>query len=265
MQKFGLDEATLRQTNPGLLYLSLSGYGQNGPMAKRAGHDLNFLALTGLGASVGPQPGGTQLADFSGGLLGAMAVLAGLLERQRGGAGRLLDVALADGCMALSVGLWAEKSQREGPKRLQGDSPVYRSYQCADGRWLGVGSLEKKFQDRLFQTLGLPVLEVDLFVHPDPSWQTRLEKIFAEHPLQHWRALFANADACVEPILEPDEVRREAWTQERGLQNGLFSPSFGASERKPASKLGADGVDVLTQAGYSEAEIAELQTSGILL
>lgn len=244
MDRLGLGPERLRAEHPGLIYLSLSGYGQTGPLAQRAGHDLNFLARSGLSEALGEQPGGTQLGDFSGGLLAAMAVLAALVKRSTSGEGGHLDVALADGAFSLGLGMWTGTRM----PNLSGKSPVYRSYRCQDGGFMAVGALERKFQERLFRALGLEPPGQDLFVQPLPEWHERLEAIFATEPRVHWERIFADADACVEPVLPAGE---DDYFRERGLLQGFLSPSFGPAGDGPAPTSGQHTREILAEAGLS--------------
>jgi len=215
LARFGLDAATLMAQHPGLIYCSMSGYGQHD---SRAGHDLNFIARTGLSSQL--QSGGApvvprvQFADMSGGMTAAMAILAALVERQRTGRGRHLDVALADGPAAFTL------LQQAGIDMdvLGGRAPGYRYYRCQDGLWLSVGALEEGFQAKLCQALGVTE---EGWLDLDGPLHKVLEEKFASAPRAHWLALLEPLDACVEPVLEPHEVQPRAV----GLLGASFPPA----------------------------------------
>lgn len=214
LARFGLDAASLLREHPGLIYCSLSGYGQHD---SRAGHDLNFIARTGLASQLksgeAPVVPRVQFADMSGGMTAALAILAALVERNRTGRGRHLDVALADGPAAFTL------LQQAGIDMdvLSGRAPGYRYYRCQDGLWLSVGALEEGFQGKLSTALDLPD---EGWLDLDGPLHQVLEERFASAPRAHWLALLEPLDACVEPVLEPGEVQARA----RGLLGASFPP-----------------------------------------
>ncbi|MEW6277945.1 MAG: CaiB/BaiF CoA-transferase family protein [Candidatus Eremiobacterota bacterium] len=281
LERFGLDHTALSDLNPRLIYASLSGYGQHGPMARRAGHDINFLSLTGAGHALGARVLPIQLADLTGGMLTVVAVLAALQERHRTGRGRHLDVSLADGAFAWSaLGLTRQLAGLEPePDLLAGTSPGYRYYRCQDGRWLSVGGLEGKFQVRLQAVLGDDFegeWPEDVFHCTDPEVHARLEHAFARRPLQEWLQRTEPADACIEPVLEPAEVVQQAWLRQRGLvrtvtgmegpveqPGGPLDPAFGASGGFLAPPPGAHTSAILEELGYSAEERARLVGQGV--
>lgn len=277
LARFGLDYASLQPLNPRLLYCSLSGYGQSGSRAQTASHDLNLLSLLGVTSLAGDPPRvlGFQMADLTGGMLAALAVLAALPERERTGVGRHLDVSLADGaftwsCLSLAralVGAWGE------PDLLAGASPGYRYYRCGDGLWLGFGGLEAKFQKRLGELLA-DDWEGDwpdeIFTTTDPALHARLERAFLARPRAEW--LSRAQDACLEPVLPVDEVARDPWLRERGLVTtveGVSQPgsplaaAFGLQGGRLPAAPGAHTRAWLQACGYSEAEQAALIQEGI--
>ena len=173
MAKLGLDYASLARNNPRLVYCSITGYGQNGPLANDAGHDLNYLAMAGVldlfrapdGTPVPPQ---NLLGDCGGGAMSAVnGIMMALYARERSGRGQHVDVSLADSVMYLAVdqystALGSGKPSQEWRGGMQGDYPHYRSYRCADDRWISVGSLEKAFAANLFDLLGMPEMLAQL-------------------------------------------------------------------------------------------------------
>jgi alpha-methylacyl-CoA racemase len=273
MDKLGLGFATLSQSNPRVILLSLSGWGQQGPLAKRAGHDLNYLARTGvLGLGGDPrglpvQPG-IQVADVGGSLLGATALLAAVIERVRTGKGKHLDVALADAGVAfMQPHLGARLAMGEegtplarGGELLSGGSPVYAIYRTRDGRGLAVGALEPKFWSGFCEAVGRPELEGKAFVLGAEGKEVRraVEEVVAARTLAEWEVFLADKDLCIEPIREGDEVLADAFFTARGLTrqaNGmteLLTPiQLGEVPTRPAPGLGEHTDEVLAAAGLT--------------
>lgn len=205
MAKFGLDYEALKLIRPNLIYCSITGYGQTGPYRDRAGHDINYLALSGLASfsgrqEMGPVLSGLQIADIAGGSQHAvMALQAAIIHRMQTGAGQYLDISMTDAAlnlcsMALANTLAGAKAPACGKEVLNGGS-LYDFYQTRDGRYLSIGSLESKFQQGLKQALQLTQL-----TRPNIA-----EAIKAE-TLEHWQVHFARFDVCVEPVLNLDEA-----------------------------------------------------------
>jgi alpha-methylacyl-CoA racemase len=215
--RLGAGYDDLAALNSRLVYCSLTGYGQNGPRSADAGHDINYLAVSGVLGAVGPPDGDplpplNLLADFgAGALAAAFAIAAALVERERTGRGRYLDVAMVDGCVAMMAFhrvAWQTPAMPErGRGLLGGRAPWYRTYRCADGRYVAVGALERPLFERLWQTLGFdgPAPE-----QADPrTWSAtgqRLSAAFAAADRDAWTERFRGVDACVTPVLSPDEV-----------------------------------------------------------
>ncbi|MEV7037567.1 CaiB/BaiF CoA-transferase family protein [Amycolatopsis sp. NPDC051061] len=217
--RLGVDHARLSRINPRVVSCSLTGYGQNGPLALRAGHDINYLAVAGALGTFGtaqtpPNPPLNLLADFGGGgLLAAFGILAALFERERSGSGQHVDAAMVDGVlsmMAMPFADWGTPTlPRRGEGLLTGTMPSYRTYECADGRYVAVGALEPKFFAELWSGLGLGEPE-DVPDHLDPrgsdALTKTLEKTFLGRTRDAWADQFAESDACVTPVLEPHEL-----------------------------------------------------------
>ena len=221
MARLGLDYETLRQSKPDLIYCAISGYGQNGPYAKRAGHDINFLALSAVNSfgsrDALPSLHGVQIADICGGALYAViAILTALLHRQQTGAGQYLDVALFDTAMALVSAplaqfLAAGKLPQADAELLNGGSPYYNHYQTSDGRWLSVAAIEPQFRQTFATTLDLPAT-----ADPAELKQLIATKIKTK-TLAAWQEIFSNKDCCVEPCLHGDELAAHAQCQARQM------------------------------------------------
>ena len=229
MQRLGLDYASLAKINPRLIYCSITGYGQTGDYQQRAGHDINYLALSGIAGhsgrqAGGPPPLGIQVADVAGGSLHALvAILSAVIERQRSGLGQYIDISMTDCAatlnnMAASAVLAAQVPQYAEQSYLNGGT-YYDYYETADGRYLSVGSLEPQFMQGLAQILNLPIL-LEKGASLDP--QVRLQ---VKHAIQDkiktqsfatWRQVFAQYDVCVEPVFTLDEALHSPLAQQRG-------------------------------------------------
>lgn len=215
LARLGLDPVALRAANPRLVVASITGWGQDTPLRAAPGHDLGYLARSGLLAMQGPadrppQPAFAQVADVCGGAYpAAIGVLAALLERDRTGTGRHLDLSLARGAIAATPVLASIAASGQGQPRgadpLTGGSPCYRCYRTADGRYVAVGALEPKFWGALCEVVGRPDL-VAVQYSADPDDHAKVEAVFAAEPLATWVARFAGVDACVEPVATLDEA-----------------------------------------------------------
>ncbi|MEN9543760.1 MAG: hypothetical protein RLZZ598_593 [Pseudomonadota bacterium] len=217
MDRLGLGYAALKQVNPALIYVSLTGYGQTGPMAQRAGHDINYLALAGaLGysgsAETGPALPGIQVADLAGALFTVTGLLAAVLHRHRTGEGQHVDVSITDAAFTLNalmlpgVLCGAPAPQARGTE-LNGGG-LYDCYRSRDGRWFAVGSLEPAFARALMQALGLDLALLPGLFSPDghAAVRERIRAAFAAQDASHWLEVFAATDACVEPVLDLAEA-----------------------------------------------------------
>lgn len=214
MERLGLGPDTLCETNERLIYARMSGWGQTGPLASRAGHDINYLALSGALYPMGPSgappmPPLNLVGNFGGGgTFLAMGVLAALLERQRSGKGQVLDVAMVDGISVLltqmagwmQMGLW---NPGRGQNLLDGSAYFYRCYETADGRHMAVGALEREFHDAFLAGLGLDPHQFTDYLDPAvwPQRVVQIEQIFRLRSQRDWCAVFDELDACVSPVL----------------------------------------------------------------
>jgi alpha-methylacyl-CoA racemase len=217
MDRLGLGYEGLRALNPRLIYCALTGYGQSGPLAQEAGHDLNYAALSGAIGTFGPRDGVPSfplnlLADFAGGsLFAVVGILSALYRRRETGRGQSIDAAMVDGCislMAMHYPDWGQPVlQDRGDGLLAGSAPFYRCYACQDGRFIAVGALERRFFENLWWGLGYADAPPD---HMDRTvWAGLTERFaatFATRPRDAWVAAFAGRDACVATVLDPDEA-----------------------------------------------------------
>ena len=229
MQRLGLDYASLAKINPRLIYCSITGYGQTGDYQQRAGHDINYLALSGIAGhsgrqAGGPPPLGIQVADVAGGSLHALvAILSAVIERQRSGFGQYIDISMTDCAatlnnMAASAVLAAQAPQYAEQSYLNGGT-YYDYYETADGRYLSVGSLEPQFMQGLAQILNLPILlEKGASLDPQECLQVKhaIQDKIKTQSFATWQQVFAQYDVCVEPVFTLDEALHSPLAQQRG-------------------------------------------------
>lgn len=289
MVRLGLGWDDLRKRFPNLVYCSLTGYGQDGPMADRAGHDINYLSRSGLmGHSgrrdQGPTLTGMQIADVAAGSYGVViAVLAALVHRQQTGEGQHLDVSMTDGAVVFNAMAAArylnsgQDAQRES-WQLNGGS-VYDFYECADGGYISFGGLEPKFSAAFFEVVGLPQLSKG-GVMPQNLGQAKamVAKRIKEKTRDQWTQVFSRVDACLEPVLglsealESDLAKARGWVREverpeggKVRQLGLplkFSatpPSYG----KAGAAAGTHTKEIMAELGYNPAEVHGMEQDGL--
>lgn len=247
MERLGLGPDTLRAANERLIYARMSGWGQEGPLAQKAGHDINYLAQSGALYPMGPFDGPpvpplNLVGNFGGGgMLLALGVLAAMQERERSGQGQVLDVAMVDGISLLMTQLvgWTQMGQwnlGRGGNLLDGSSYFYRCYETADNRHIAVGALEKPFHDAFLSGLGLDPADFPDYLNPQ-VWAERsalIEPIVHSRTMHEWEAQFATLDACVTPVLSPQEAAH--LPPESG--RGSFIASDVSYQPRPAPRFG---------------------------
>jgi alpha-methylacyl-CoA racemase len=227
MERLGLGPVDCAKRNPRLVYGRMTGWGQDGPLSQAAGHDLNYLALSGV-LSLTERPGAqpvappTVLGDAGGALGLAFGVISGILAASRTGKGVVVDCAIVDIAVALSgIALWARSNGvLDGPRpSIFHDSPFYDAYRCADGRFITVGALEPQFYALLLAKLGLA--DVDPKAQNDiaawPALKARFRDLFASRPSAHWRALLEGSDVCFAPALTLAEAAAHPQNAARGV------------------------------------------------
>ena len=284
LDRLGLGYDALAAANPRLVLCSVSGYGQDSPRSGRSGHDINYLALSGLTALTGaaggpPAPSAGQFADIGVALLGAFAVLAALRERDGSGRGQHVDVSLFDASI-LWLGLLVAKQLCDGEPVRRGITErgvCYRLYACADGH-VALAALEPKFWQAFCRGIG----REDLVAHPwDPEGSAAhaaLERVFASRTRAQWEQFASENDCCLEPVLELDEALASDLVQERGLVATLAQPGIAGAVRHlaaplrlsrtparasgPAPGLGEHTREVLRSLGRTPEEIEMLEKSG---
>lgn len=300
-ERLGLGPAELLELNPRLVYCRMTGWGQDGPLATRAGHDLTYLARSGALARFRrtgekPLPPVNLLADLgAGSMVAVTGILAALLARASSGVGQVVDAAIVDGVGYLStfltglhqLGLWGAPP---GQNLLDTGAPFYEVYACADddpaadhGRWVAVGALEEQFYAELLERTGVRGLVSDLeweLLRPErrndprtwaaakPVWA----RVFAARTRDEWTAVFADSDACVEPVLSPEEAEADA----AAVARGALVDAAGVTVPAPAPRLsvtplvpaaappdaGADTDAVLRELGRDDDDIVALRNSG---
>lgn len=252
-ERLGIGPEQALERNPRLVYVRITGWGQDGPWAGHVGHDINYVGLTGALHAIGPAdlpppPPLNLIGDFGGGsMLAVVGALAALVERSTTGRGQVVDAAMVDGTAMLSqmlislVGAGAWSEQRHS-NLLDGAAPFYRTYACADGRFVAVGPLEPHFYAALLDGLGLD--PADLPEQYDRSgWPTlhaTFEEIFATRDRDHWAERFEGTDACVTPVLtfteaadHPHLAARGTYERAGGHQHSAPAPRFSDPARPP--------------------------------
>ncbi|UJW29780.1 CoA transferase [Saccharothrix sp. AJ9571] len=239
-ERLGLGPEDCHARNPRLVYGRITGWGRTGPLADRAGHDINYLALTGalhaIGTGERPAPPLNLVGDFGGGSLFLVAgVLAALWERERSGLGQVVDAAMVDGTGLLMQMIWMLRGygswqDERGDNLLDGGAPFYDTYTCRDGRWVAVGAIEPQFYRALLDGLGLAGEDLPGQADRDgwPVLRARFAGAFAAHPRDHWTKVFEDTDACVSPVLSLDEVAEHPHHQARGrffTRDGIRQPA----------------------------------------
>lgn len=268
--RIGAGYAELSALNPRLVYCSMTGYGQDGPRAREAGHDINYLAIAGVLGAVGPKsevsyPPLNLLADFgAGGLLAAFGIVTALFEARGSGRGQHVDAAMVDGClsmMAMHFPVWQTSVMPgRGDGLITGNAPFYRCYFCADGRQVSVGALEVAFFKALWTVLDLGDVPDHMDKATWPFIEQTLDEVFRSKPREHWEALFAGTDACVAPVLSPDEVWGEAQNKHRHPASSHASvPAIPRFSRTPSMSSDLDrsdhSRDVLASLGMTNDQI----------
>ena len=286
MEKLGLGPEAALARNPKLVYARMTGWGQTGPLAERAGHDLNYVALSGVLSGIGPAGGKpvvplNLVGDYGGGgMLLAMGVLAALLHVQRGGAGQVVDAAMVEGAAQLGAvfwgmlanGMWREE---RGSNVIDGGAPWYDTYATRDGGYMSVGAVESRFYAELLAKLGLT--DAGLPKQHDrkgwPQLRAAFEAAFLSRTRDEWAAVFDGSDACVAPVLgfaeapnHPQSRARGNFIEVDGVQQPAPAPRFSKTPSAVpgrAPERGEHGVAALADWGFDTAAVARLQALGL--
>ena len=281
-ERLGIGPEQCMARNPRLVYGRLTGYGQDGPYAGRAGHDLNYLAMSGALDALGragapPTPPINLLADFAGGgMLLAFGITAALLERATSQVGQVVDTAMTDGAALLFGPLFTGRANGKwgprGTNAIDTGAHFYEVYETADGGWMSVAAMEPQFYARLRETLGLspetPAEQWD--VAQWPAKKKELADVFRTRTRDEWAAAFADVDACVEPVLTPEEApdhplhrARTAFVEFDGLPQPAPAPRFSRTEpRRPTPGATRAAADALVAWGLPRDEAVRLVDAG---
>jgi alpha-methylacyl-CoA racemase len=266
-ERLGIGPADCRARNPRLVYARMTGWGQHGPLADRAGHDINYIAVSGVLHAIGsaggkPVPPLNLVGDFGGGsMFLVMGVLAALWERERSGAGQVVDAAMVDGVSALAQMFWSLRScglwsDQRGTNLLDSGVPYYDTYACSDGRYVAVGALELQFYAALLDGLGLT--DAGLPERSDPAnWpvlRQRFTDAFASRSRDEWVALFEGTDACVAPVLSFAEVPGHPHIAARGT----IVTVGGVPQAAPAPRFSRTAPDLPTPPPQPGADTAAI-------
>ncbi len=287
MERLGLGPEVCLARNPRLVYGRMTGWGQDGPLASSAGHDINYIALAGalhpIGRRAGPPvPPLNLVGDFGGGgMLLVLGVLAALVERQQSGRGQVVDAAMVDGASLLMTIFHATEdtgftTTERGTNMLDSGSHFYDAYETADGRWISIGSIEPQFYAELMQRLGL---DGDHFAPQHdrarwPEWKEQVAAAFKTKTRDEWCALLEGTDVCFAPVLtlaeareHPHAVAREAFVEVAGKPQPAPAPRFsrtpGGVARPPAAP-GEHTDEALADWGIPAGELARLRECGAI-
>ncbi|NWL81146.1 carnitine dehydratase [Pseudomonas taiwanensis] len=285
MERLGLGPDVCLARNPKLVYGRMTGWGQTGPLAPSAGHDLNYLAITGALHAMGhadrePTPPLHLAGDMGGGAMFlAFGVVCALLEARRSGQGQVVDAAISDGAALLSTMYYEFKQSGEwrgrGENIFDGGAPFYGCYTCADGRFISIGSIEPQFYKQLMELCQIddPLFKAQWDREQWPKQREKLEALFLTRSRDEWCQLLEGTDVCFAPVLDFSEAPAHPHHQARGT----FTESGGVVHPAPAPRLsrtpaeigrvvrnGEHSVEILRELGLDEARIAALRESGAI-
>jgi len=286
MERLGLGPEVALKRNPKLVYGRMTGWGQFGPLAQAAGHDINYIALTGALAAIGlddkPIPPLNLVGDFGGGALYlAFGLLAGIISARATGQGQVVDCAMTDGAaslMSMFYGMLASGAWREGREAnlLDGGAHFYGTYQCKDGQWISLGSIEPQFYALLVEKAGLADEQFKLQMSRDdwPALKAKLADVIKTKTRDEWTALMEGTDVCFAPVMglkeaatHPHNAARETFVTIDGVVQPAPAPRFSATPgaiQAPPPAIGADNETALADWGFAPSAIEALQAAGAL-
>lgn len=287
-EKLGIGPESCMERNPKLIFARMTGWGQDGPLAHTAGHDINYIALTGALYAMGregqkPSPPLNLVGDMGGGgMLLATGILAALLETSASGKGQVIDAAMVDGTAQLMWMFhgWQHSGEYDATKRegnmLDGGAHYYDTYECADGEFICIGAIEPQFYALLKEKMGLSEAEFGDQDNPEewPRMKARLTEIFKQKTRDQWCAILEGTDACFAPVLSlleapeyPANVARDTYIEVDGIVQPAPAPRFSRTPsrvRNAGSNPGADTDSVLAEMGFAERELADLKEAGAI-
>ena len=287
MERLGLGPTDCHALNPRLAYGRVTGWGQEGPLAAAPGHDLNYVALTGVLAAIGTPSSGpvaplNLLGDFAGGgAFLALGVLAAIIEARTSGRGQIVDAAMVDGASSLASMIWGMRSGGwwpggRGENMLDGGAHFYGVFECADGKWITLGSIEPPFYAALLRELELDPtpFAAQMDARLWPQLRTAVAAAVRRRTRDEWSARLEGSDVCFAPVLDFDEARRhphnvarDAFIERDGLVHPAPAPRFSRTPSALAPAIGApgsDGVAVLRELGIDTARIDALAAAGAI-
>ncbi|MFY8142128.1 MAG: CaiB/BaiF CoA transferase family protein [Caulobacter sp.] len=286
MERLGLGPDVVLARNPKLVFGRMTGWGQTGPYAKAAGHDMNYIAITGALHAIGtedkPVPPLNLVGDFGGGALYlAFGLMAGIISARETGKGQVIDCAMSDGAASLmamfygfkGAGIWKDERRSN---LLDGGAHFYDTYQCADGKWISIGSIEPQFYALLLEKTGItdPEFANQMDRSAWPSLKAKLQDVLRTKTQAEWCAIMDATDICFAPVLDLEEapkhahnVARETFVTVEGVVQPAPAPRFSATPgaiQGPPPKIGAHNDEALTDWGFTAAEVAALKAKGAL-
>lgn len=286
MERLGLGPDVLMRNNPRLVYARLTGFGQHGCLSHRAGHDINYVAISGILSLLGrkdenPNPPVNLLGDFAGGgLMCVVGILMALLERTRSSRGQVIDAAMVDGCSYLASFLLSPMTQglatgRRGTNLLDGGAPFYDVFKTSDGKYMSVGALEPQFYQALLEGLGLSGTNLPAQMDQEhwPQMKEKFAAVFLTKTRDEWTKIFSKLDACVEPVLEVDEAVCHPHNKERQVFSSKTeanpAPKLQRTPAMPATshlpEIGEHTVEILKELNYTQERIKELLKTGTVV
>jgi len=283
MERLGLGPDVVLKRNPKLVYGRMTGWGQTGPYAQAAGHDMNYIAITGALHAIGtkdkPVPPLNLVGDFGGGALYlAFGLLAGVIQARETGKGQVVDCAMSDGAASLmamfygmkGAGIWKEERRSN---LLDGGAHFYDTYQCSDGRWVSIGSIEPQFYALLLEKTGIsdPDFQRQMDRSIWPELREKLAGVFATKTQAEWTELMAGSDVCFAPVLDLDEApkhphnaARRTFVEVAGVVQPAPAPRFSSTPgaiQGPPPAIGAHNREALSDWGFTDAEIDALDAA----
>lgn len=286
MEKLGLGPVDCHALNGRLVYGRMTGWGQDGPLAHAAGHDINYIALSGVLSSIGPRDGPPMpplnlIGDYGGGgVMLALGVVSALLHARTTGQGQVVDMAMVNGAAALATMIFGMQARghwidERGANLLDGSAPFYGVYACADGKWVSIGSIEAKFHAEMLERVGVDAAEYGAQYDRSqwPRQRALLASVFAQRTRDEWTNLLEGTDACFAPVLtlqeapsHPQNVVRGVFTEVKGGRVPGPPIRYSATPCEPGapSTVGADTTEILTQAGFTSDDVESLRSSGVI-
>lgn len=288
MERLGLGPEVCFEKNPKLIYGRMTGWGQSGPLAHSAGHDINYISLTGALHSIGPKDGKpvvplNLVGDYGGGALYlALGIMSALFEAQKSGKGQVVDAAMTDGSASLMMLFYAMMNRNEWNPRqresnlLDGGTPFYNTYETQDGKYISIGCLESQFYELLVTLLELddPAFNNQIDIKAWPDMAQALTKLFKTKTREQWCELLEGTDVCFAPILDmqeatqhPHNVARETYISLNGKIQPAPAPKFSRTQPEtpqPVTAIGAATCSLLKNLGYSDSDIQTFKNNNII-